>query len=187
MTIAPCPRCDDPVSLPDHASPQATVRCPLCQETFAITDILASLPPALIVVEDPGADADEPSTPVVVDEAADAPVFPGPITEAPSPAEPFSIQSSSVAAPTSPTAARGGRTGYKPRARKQKNPAIEVTKIVLGGIAGLVIAQLILWWIPWKDNAAISGSDQRLLKCCHGSCPRRFAARARRPQGKARP
>ena len=42
----------------------------------------------------------------------------------------------------------GGPTRSPAREKKQKNGAVEVFKIVGGGIAGLTIAQLILWWLP---------------------------------------
>ena len=32
MTIVCCPKCDEQVMMPVSASPQATVRCPLCCE-----------------------------------------------------------------------------------------------------------------------------------------------------------
>ena len=152
MTIAPCPRCDDPVSLPDHASTQATVRCPLCQETFAITDILVSLPPALIVVEDPEA-TDESTSPeslFFADSATDRPV--NLLDEVESDARPaaIAIEPMGSSAEPSATPSSGGRRRAAPRPqRKKKSPAMEVVKVFLGGVAGLVIAQAILWWLPW--------------------------------------
>jgi len=49
---------------------------------------------------------------------------------------------------TSVTAARSRR------AKPSKNPVAEVVKMVAGGVAGLLIAQAILWWLPgeWKRD-----------------------------------
>ena len=55
MTIVACPKCADLVALPDRASRRATVRCPLCQAQFLLTEVLDKLPPALLVVDDPEA------------------------------------------------------------------------------------------------------------------------------------
>jgi len=53
---------------------------------------------------------------------------------------------------TAASATSGAAVGAKPRPkRKQKNMAVEVVKIVLGGIAGLAIATLIMWWGMGRD------------------------------------
>ncbi|MEZ6119419.1 MAG: hypothetical protein R3C28_23020 [Pirellulaceae bacterium] len=43
-----------------------------------------------------------------------------------------------------------GGTGKARRSRKGRNPILEAVKVVLGGVAGLLIAQMILWWLPGK-------------------------------------
>ena len=57
MTIVACPKCADSVVLPGRASRLATVRCPLCQEEFPLAEVLDKMPPALVVVDDPEAEA----------------------------------------------------------------------------------------------------------------------------------
>jgi hypothetical protein len=147
MTIASCPKCHESVRIPSAVSQRATVRCPLCLEEFLVAEILDSLPPVLEVVDDPeeGFSDAEPL------ESAAAFGLAGPSAEdALDIAPTFSIdrlRDRSSAAPA--TSANRRRVPSRPQ-RKKKNPAAEVVKIVLGGIAGLVIAQLLLWWMPWQ-------------------------------------
>ena len=153
MSIVSCPKCQDRVGLPEGASPRATVRCPLCQEAFLLSEILERMPPTLVVVEDPDAPASatapaSPGAAGALDEAVAeelAPAGAEPIAAAPA----FSIQP--TVAPAAPTAAAPRRRRAAARARGPKSPAKEVVKIVLGGMAGLAIGQLILWWLPWAN------------------------------------
>lgn len=144
MTVVPCPKCSESVSLPTGASPQAEVECPLCQESYELSEALAAAPPTLKVLNDPGAEelrlapADQPA-------AISAP------TGAAGGGPGININAT-VAPSTSASAVSGasGRRGAPGGKRKRKNPVIEMVKIVLGGIAGLVIAQLLLWWMPFQ-------------------------------------
>lgn len=151
MTIVSCPRCSDEVALPAGASPKATVRCPLCQDEFLLSDILDSMPPLLIVVDDPEAFEaagvavpDFRSGAAGVDAGELALAGPDPVPVTPS----FGIESS--VAPATGAVPTSRRRRAAPRPRKKRSAAMETVKIVLGGIAGLAIAQLILWWNPWK-------------------------------------
>lgn len=153
MTTVSCPKCSDEVALPAGASPKATVRCPLCQDEFFLSDILDSMPPPLIVVNDPEASASAiPETPAFGSAAAGigtgelALGDPEPVSVTPS----FGIESSVAPATSGKPTARKRRAA--PRPKKKKSPAMEVVKVVLGGIVGLTIAQLILWWNPWKPT-----------------------------------
>jgi hypothetical protein len=145
MTIATCPKCDDKVRLPANASPKATVSCPLCQAEFQLSEILDAMPPPLIVVDDPdaptAASQGAAGGPLEADELVLSP--PEPVTGVPD----FGIQSSVTPAATTTAAPRKRRTG--PRPKRKKSTPVEIAKVVLGGIAGLTIAQLILWWMPW--------------------------------------
>ena len=53
MIVANCPRCFDPVRIPDELPGAAQLRCPLCQAEFELSEILDHLPPALEVVGTP--------------------------------------------------------------------------------------------------------------------------------------
>lgn len=140
MTIVACPKCGDSVALPGRASRLAVVRCPLCQERFPLGEVLDKLPPALIVVDDPGAAAPEAAADAVLEGfaasarqgTADGGGF-----------APLSIETATAPATAAP---RGRRPPVRAK-RKPKNPVVEGIKIVLGGVAGLAIAQVILWWV----------------------------------------
>ena len=45
-----CPKCQQPITIPDSVGPAALVRCPLCDEQYPLGEALALAPPALIVV-----------------------------------------------------------------------------------------------------------------------------------------
>lgn len=49
--ITHCPKCQQPVTVPDGVAPQAEVRCPLCAVIYPLTEAMADLPPALIPVD----------------------------------------------------------------------------------------------------------------------------------------
>ena len=48
--ISSCPKCQKQVLVPDGTSPDAVVRCPICAVEYSLGEILAMVPPALIVV-----------------------------------------------------------------------------------------------------------------------------------------
>jgi len=112
--------------------------------------MLEAMPPALIVVDDPDAEVEEVT-----------PEFGG---FSPSPAVDFS--GGGVATEASPGV--GASTSTKPtpakrtvrtsprRQKKQKNPMFEVAKIVIGGVVGIAMAMLILWWGFGRDPLRIA-------------------------------
>jgi hypothetical protein len=158
MTTVSCPKCSDQVSVPASAPRSARVRCPLCQDEYDLADALAQLPPALIIV-DAGV-ADEPVLAAVggmdaatcshigsaLDHGFDSHVEGGAakgysvnVLEAePSHAE-------MVSAPTP-----SFRSSPRPK-RKEKSMVGELVKIVLGGVVGISLAIVILWWGPGVD------------------------------------
>jgi len=46
-----CPRCEQPVMVPDGLSAEARLRCPLCSAEFSASEALAAAPPLLVVVD----------------------------------------------------------------------------------------------------------------------------------------
>ncbi|MDA1053298.1 MAG: hypothetical protein O3C40_22845 [Planctomycetota bacterium] len=152
MTIANCPRCCEQVSVPENASPEATVRCPLCQDEYPLAEALAQLPPSLIVVSDFGetpatAGADEEDSPWAafnVDDHDGDEVALAPMDDA-GPAAPFDIARGTATTSGKPTAAiRSISRSTKPKG----NPIKSVLSIVIGGLMAFPIAQLILWYLP---------------------------------------
>ena len=154
MTIVACPKCADSVVLPSRASRLAAVRCPLCQEEFPLAEVLDKMPPALIVVDDPEAAAVMPAGGPATQGLA-APAFAD--SEGVGGFAPLSIETEAARAPAS-----GVPRGRRPAARakrKPKNPLMEGAKIVFGGLAGLAIAQVILWWLGSSQSWAKQRAD----------------------------
>jgi hypothetical protein len=116
------------VTAPANASVDAVVRCPLCNEEYPLDEALRSVPPMLIVVA-PGPSVDSAGEDLSIRLApADSP-------------QPFAFDER--AAP------RKLATRPKPQ-RREKNAFVEIFKIVAGGVVGLSIGQMILWWIPLR-------------------------------------
>jgi hypothetical protein len=161
MSIVNCPQCGERVMIPVEASTEATVQCPLCHEEYRLEVALDQLPPPLIVVSDThhasyasveedneedaafgafsGLDVDQDSSDAEAAAAA-------------GPAPAFQFESGSA-----PPAASASRVRSSRPARRRGNPVRQVVQIVAGGIAGIVMAQLILWWIPL--NLSVSNRD----------------------------
>ncbi|MFZ5828523.1 MAG: hypothetical protein ACOY3P_00465, partial [Planctomycetota bacterium] len=53
LAISHCPRCEGQVTLPEGLEAEAVVRCPLCQAEFEMGEVLAHLPPMLVLVSRP--------------------------------------------------------------------------------------------------------------------------------------
>ncbi|MBM4000988.1 MAG: hypothetical protein FJ297_15855 [Planctomycetes bacterium] len=136
MTIISCPRCQDEVTVPPQATIGVLVRCPLCGEQYSMTEALAETPPALIVVgKDPlVAHVRIEPTGTAASESVRARGIEG---------------RSSVRRPISPR--------RRPRGVDRRNPFYEVFKIVAGGVVGLTLGQLVLWWMP--GNWGLSQRD----------------------------
>jgi uncharacterized protein YbaR (Trm112 family) len=135
MTIVACPACGDEVTAPERAAAETIVRCPLCGEQYPLAEALSDIPPMLqIVASGPAVatsdDGDlQLATPV-------EPRKPFVFEEKPGPRRPAT------------------RSGSGRSRRPERNPLVEALKIVAGGVVGLTIGQLILWWMPgnWGVN-----------------------------------
>ena len=144
MTIVHCPRCRDEVTVPAKASPKALVRCPLCLEEYLLAEALAEMPPALLVV---GGEMEE--EPALVGAGVAAAEAGGEYTMAGGYGA--GVFDSSAPAGATVTPARAGvKPGARPR-RKEKSALGEMIKIVLGGVVGLSLGLLVLWWGLRKD------------------------------------
>jgi len=158
--VGRCPNCQGWVRLP-RATAFGRLQCPLCQTDFACRQWQAEDLPWLKVLPANEVEAPEPGSvpwpaaasdhPPVDDrwpqrlpsdpDAPDRAVLPatGVISED-RPAIDVKVEvPSPFVKPTVTQRARGG-----PRL------SVELTKIVAGGVVGLLIAQLILWWLPGK-------------------------------------
>ena len=206
MTIVACPKCADSVVLPSRAGQRARVRCPLCQEEFPLAEVLNKMPPALVVVDDP--DAATATVAAAGRGASPAPVVlrerdglrtnhlaageeaPPPFIESESDGGGFGPLSFETAAGAPAASARRRRRPAAPARRKPKSPLAEGAKIVLGGVAGLLIAQVILWWVgsakEWPSKRAdISGMAPQVARYVPWIVPERY--RLEKPSGAAGP
>ncbi|MCE9527364.1 MAG: hypothetical protein K8R36_15060 [Planctomycetales bacterium] len=158
MTTVSCPKCHDQVSVPSSAPRSARVRCPLCQEEYDLADALAQLPPALIIVN--AAVTDEPVLAAVggMDAATGSHIgseldhgFESHLEGGSSKEYSTGVLDASpsregrISAPTP-----SFRAAPRPK-RKEKSMVGELVKIVLGGVVGIGLAILILWWGPGVD------------------------------------
>ena len=146
MWFAHCPQCNEAIRTPNDLPPSSQVQCPLCGETFAGALLLDSLPPAVVVI-----DSGTSESTGNVDTAAfqlrpesDPDSFTVDASGVPHPSqantsEPFQFEE--AAAPIGQDYRPTVYTSSSPRSGKN-----EFFKIVAGGIAGLVLAVLILWW-----------------------------------------
>jgi hypothetical protein len=161
MSIVNCPQCGERVLIPAEASTEATVQCPLCREEYSLEVALSQLPPALIVISDPdhaphaAAEEGEEEDAAFgafagLDVEQDGGDFVAADSDGPAPA--FQFESGSP-----PPAASSPRVLSSRPARRGGNPVRQVVQIVAGGIAGIIIAQLILWWLP--INLSTSNRD----------------------------
>ena len=138
MTTAFCPECEEKVTLPS-ASQAATVQCPLCEAEFGLAELLESVPPTLIVVDDPEAQCAED---VASDEQSTESLDDGFSLEALSDqVEDFSLdgEEPSVRATSVRSSDR----------RASKGGLRSVIQIIFGGLLALPLAQLALWYWPW--------------------------------------
>lgn len=222
MSTAKCPRCADLVTLPNTNHPQARVQCPLCLEEFELGELLAKLPPPLIIVELPpgitlgrkglsagSGDSSElglaenallepegvlPSEHEPLEAALEERSLPASsgawsISDSGEPTlipqtddedelklasnedKPFRFgapvgesgtasASISGASATSPVGLKG-KTRPK---RKERSPIFEIAKMVLGGVAGIVGANVLLWWLPFGYSKDMFDLGPKLSK-----------------------
>ncbi|MEQ8785505.1 MAG: hypothetical protein RIC55_04370 [Pirellulaceae bacterium] len=162
MIVSKCPYCREAVTIPD-APRQSRARCPLCMEQYTLAEALERCPPVLELIDAPS-DSDDgfvggyplAAAGAGFDSAYDADDAPPSFDFAEDPA-PGGVATATAAKSTgkpssaSSTASAATSVPRRPR-KKAKNPAIEIAKVVVGGVLGLSIAQLLLWWLPFNLN-----------------------------------
>ena len=142
MLVSRCPSCNESITVPD-APRVSRVRCPLCQDEYLLSDVLDKSPPMLELLDAPAGSVAFSATEAETRGVPAAFAF----DEAPAPAaEPAAFDFDAGSAPA--TASRPVTKAPRRARRKQRNPLVEVAKIVGGGVAGLFIAQMLLWWLP---------------------------------------
>jgi hypothetical protein len=161
MTIVRCPRCRDEVSVPAKATTRALVRCPLCLEQYLLAEALANAPPPLIII------GGEVAQDAIEQQAAGEGEYrlSGGVLDASAPAPAAVIMPRPAVRST-------------PRTRRpEKNGLILVVNYVVGGVLGLSLGLLVLWWgfqqdplklgppiaqyVPWIVPTAFRSETQR--------------------------
>jgi hypothetical protein len=113
----------------------------MCQDEYVLGDVLSQLPPALVVVDNGMSFAGESGT---FDFAGFSSAATSPTSEAESEAAAgFVFQPNSAGPAAAQPITRAPR-------RPAKKPAVEIAKIVAGGLLAIPLAQLILWWLPGR-------------------------------------
>ena len=132
MSIVRCPRCRDEVSVPPKAGSRALVRCPLCLEEYLLAEALANAPPPLLII---GGEVEQAALAV----SADAHEYQ---LAGPAPA--------ALVEPVTPAPRALPRTALRPR-RKEKSGLALLVSYVGGGVMGLALGLLVLWWLIGRD------------------------------------
>jgi hypothetical protein len=140
MTIVRCPRCRDEVTVPAKASGRALVRCPLCLEEYLLAEALANAPPLLVII---GGEVEQ----TAIDSTA---ASGGEYQLAVSGFAPGSLASSAVTATPAMLPRPSVKAMPRPR-RKEKSPLVLLVNYVVGGVMGLALGVLVLWWIFRQD------------------------------------
>jgi hypothetical protein len=151
MLVASCPHCGDSVTVPERARPASRARCPLCAAEFTLAEIFDKLPPTLELLDEPLTASSAATHTAEVGGAGNVAtlVAEGDMTLAD--AEPRAERPSYLDDAGVSTAPRSG-VKSTPRPKKaKKNMALEMVKVVLGGVAAIPISQLILWWAAGTD------------------------------------
>ena len=130
---AKCPNCQQLVLAPEHQK-IVTLRCPSCDHHFASSSLIRLDVPMLQIVSNSSLD----------DSAAADQGQSREFQSATNQATEESIpQLTDVTSMQTQAATRA-------RANSRRNPSVklELLKVFLGGLTGIIIAQLVLWWLP---------------------------------------
>lgn len=150
--ISICPRCGKQVSIPSAVDSAAAVRCPLCEAEYPLADALALVPPELIPLASPSAVASAESETAVEDKSSEI----SPPTELdhanPSDSEEEENEAAAAAPRLSATAAAA-----QWKRREPKSPLQMLVEVILGGVAGCLVAYygLAFWFGPQFHNVGL--------------------------------
>lgn len=144
MTVSTCPICKEPVRVP-NSSVNTRLHCPLCNGEFhsgQLEELLPTELPELDIVDAAPIKASDKKRPLL----AELQYVP------PKQETQRTARDADIVAVTTPRVSKS--LSKNKRARERIVPSNdlrlgrEIVKIGLGGLAGLFIAQLILWWLP---------------------------------------
>ncbi len=157
--ISKCPRCLQLVTLPEGVASDAEVRCPLCSETYPLSEAQAAVPPALIPVDKPSSEPPESEFLVKSDLISEPFHVPGEKVEVvpqidagdeETPEEPVDAEAFSIREDEEPAHQNVPVTGSlarpRKRGKKSKSPFRTVVEVIGGGFLGVLISYYLLAW-----------------------------------------
>jgi len=147
MTIVRCPRCRDEVTVPAKATSRALVRCPLCLEEYLLAEALANAPPSLVII---GGEVEQSAIQAPAESDSEYRLAGG-----------FSHAAETAAA--SAVAPRPVVRGPSRPRRQERSSLILVVNYVVGGVLGLALGLLVLWWGFRKDPLELGPKVARYL------------------------
>lgn len=139
LEIVRCCRCNEAVRLPESMN-AIWVRCPLCGADYPLDQVTTQMPPALEAIPQPSlyASPDSNAPTAKSGELLVPPIDPKVVLEEKAPTHRV----------PSPSQLHAERKKMPPTRKKSGSAGASFAKVALGGIAGLFIGQLILWWLP---------------------------------------
>lgn len=135
--LLPCPTCQKITLLPAGVAPDSTIRCPKCGDQYVLQDLLESQLGYWQVVEDASMTPVALALPEELQLAAPEPSPPAPL---PKKTDWSSFQPIS-------------HEEFERMKRKSRSPIWSVLQIVLGGVAAVPIALLLIWHLLGTDIA----------------------------------
>ena len=140
MWFVRCPHCSEDIRTPANLAPTAQVQCPLCGEKFAGAILLDRLPPTVIVLDSgTGERADHFETAALSSQQDSVEPLGSSTRPQTVASEPFQFDEVEA-----PIGERHRPTVYS--SSPPRSGTNEFFKIVAGGVVGLILAVLILWW-----------------------------------------
>jgi len=139
MTIVRCPRCRDEVSVPAKATGRALVRCPLCLEQYLLAEAMSGAPPALVII---GGEVEQAAIEPAEADGIEYRIAGG-----------YSANDFVGRAPVA-NSVMATRPTVRPLSRprkKEKNGLVLLANYVVGGVLGISLAPLVLWWVFGRD------------------------------------
>lgn len=150
IQLLPCPACSHVTALAQDVSLSANLRCPHCEHTFRVGQVIEEQYGLWEVVSDPAAvgQADAASYPNLA-----PPEPPGLEAVVASSEEDEPLELSEAPKPSQAKSGNANWAGFEPVTheqfeklkRKQRSPIWSILQVVLGGLAAIPIALLILW------------------------------------------
>ncbi|PQO46503.1 hypothetical protein [Blastopirellula marina] len=158
MLLSSCPHCHDSIRIPSAAQPQSMMRCPRCQESFSLHDVLDTLPPEAEIISGPGALGHQvmPSATAVSSAPPSLDTYKLSGGDSDQDVPEFRFKETGSLRPEPPMAKiDSSRPPRRPK-KKEPNVAMEFVKIVVGGFAGLALAVFLIMWFAHKDPFEIA-------------------------------